>query len=462
MNEDVWWYATRAAGLMTWATACGSVLIGLFLSLKSVKSRTGPWFFDLHRFLSSISVIFLTTHLGTLFMHDSDVFTWKALLIPGESSWETTAASMGVIALWSLLAVEITSLLRRRISNAIWRVAHALSLVTVAAGTYHAWLGGSDVRNPTTWSIAGLGSLLVVALVAMRLQRKDDVPAGHLRRSDHEELLEEMRIRLEGLPVPEKVSQPELELDSAIALPRRAPLSAADDDPLLADDGPVPPDSMFGEPFATEPVNDPKPDLDGWVGGSPVDAMTDTTDLDPFQRANQIADNETPAPSNPFGGPEPTTDPDPWGGQPFEDSPFGASPFEQTPFPDHSSFGDSNPFADTAPPVLPANLGPASFSSETTPLATPASDELPPPEQGSNPFASPEPTVSAFTAPIESTPDPAAAPAPAMAAAAAPVPPPLPNANGEVDEAAYTAWLVEWLAFAEKYGDEAPEDPSRI
>ncbi len=497
---------------MTWATACGSALIGLLLSLKSIKSRTGPWFFDLHRFLSSVSVIFLIGHLGTLILHDSAVFTWKALLIPGESTWETTAASMGVIAAWSLIAVELTSLLRKRISNAIWRVAHSLAIVTVAAGTYHAWLGGSDVRNPITWAIAGIGCLLAVGLIAMRLQRKDDVPAGHLRRSDHEELLAEMRIRLEGLPVPEQVSQPELELDSSIALPRRAPMSAAAgaDDPLFAPGSPVAPDDLFSpDPFAAVPLADGEPELGGWVDESPEDPMAAGAGLDPFrhnerppeadgaglipvhpsadpfQRARHIAETESSSPINPFASSEPSTpDPDPWGGQPFSDSPFGATPFEDSPFQDAAPFGDTNPFAEpgaepisdirrnpfgeSAPPFLPKNLVPSTLASEPSPDApAPSAPEQgrteshqPPLEAGSNPFASPEPTVSAFTAPPEPVPATSSAPASAMAASA-PVPPPLPTASGEVDEAAYTAWLVEWLAFAEKYGDEAPEDPNR-
>ena len=46
-----------------------------------------------------------------------------------------------------------------------------LSIVTVAAGSYHAWLGGSDIDNPLTWLIAGAGSAIVVLLVAVRLRR---------------------------------------------------------------------------------------------------------------------------------------------------------------------------------------------------------------------------------------------------------------------------------------------------
>jgi hypothetical protein len=46
-------------------------------------------------------------------------------------------------------------------------------------------------------------------------------------------------------------------------------------------------------------------------------------------------------------------------------------------------------------------------------------------------------------------------------------PPPLPidaidPVTGEADEAAYKEWLVDWLAYAERYGDDAPADPTRV
>ena len=60
------------------------------------------------------------------------------------------------------------------------------------------------------------------------------------------------------------------------------------------------------------------------------------------------------------------------------------------------------------------------------------------------------PTISAIQAPA---PDPDG-------------PPPLPTAvdpiTGEPDKAAYTAWLKDWLVYAESYGDDAPEDPARV
>ena len=393
---------------MTWVTACGSVLIGLLLSGKSIKSLDRPWFFDLHRFLSSVSMIFLVTHLGTLYMYNTEVFTWRALLIPGESTWETTAASMGIIAFWSLIAVELTSLLQDRVSNAIWRVAHGLAVVTVVAGTYHAWLGGSDVRNPIIWAIVVVGSLLAGGLIARRLQPKNNIHAGNVHKSDHEGLLVQTQAQLEGLPVGEQLAQPKLQLNSTVALPRRRPLGTTAGN----DDGPITFDNSFAaDPFASVPLPTAKPQSGSLA--SPTPDELPRSEVDPFRHNTHPTGSEETNPRS--------TRPRP-------------DPFQRA---RHIAEAEST-----------AASGPEKVEHRLPPRAT-----------GVNPFVSPEPPVTAFTAPPE--PEPVPVPQPTITATGAPTPPPLPNESGEVDEAVYTAWLVEWLAFAEKYGNEMPEDPTR-
>ena len=85
MHEQVWWYAKRAAGLMTWSTAVASGIGGLLLSLKAIRSRTGPWALDLHRFLSGLTLGFLIVHLVTLWADSYVEFGWRELFLPGAS-----------------------------------------------------------------------------------------------------------------------------------------------------------------------------------------------------------------------------------------------------------------------------------------------------------------------------------------------------------------------------------------
>jgi len=225
VSEQVWWYATRAAGLMTWTTATASVVVGLVLSSRAVRSRTGPWLLDLHRFLGGISVVFLLAHLGTLWADSYVEFGPRELFVPGASEWRPEAIAWGIIAAYLLIAVEVSSLLRSRISKRLWRVIHFLSFAAMLGGSYHAWLAGSDVKNPVTWAIAGIGSLLVMGLISMRLQRKDPDDPGPTGLSDNRAILEEMRRRLEELPIPEATPQPQISVTPNPALPRRAPVS---------------------------------------------------------------------------------------------------------------------------------------------------------------------------------------------------------------------------------------------
>lgn len=169
MSDQVWWYATRAAGMMTWSTATAAVIVGLVLSTRVVKRRTGPWLLDVHRFLGGLSVLFLACHLLTLWLDSFVEFGPAELLIPGRSTWNAEAAAWGIIGLWCLLLVELTSLLRRWISGPVWRTFHMLSVLTAVAGTYHAWLGGSDVDNPFAWLLAGVGATVIAGLTARRL-----------------------------------------------------------------------------------------------------------------------------------------------------------------------------------------------------------------------------------------------------------------------------------------------------
>ncbi|MEM9465661.1 MAG: ferric reductase-like transmembrane domain-containing protein, partial [Actinomycetota bacterium] len=221
MSDQVWWYATRAAGLMTWSTAMASVIVGLLLSTRAIKSRTGPWMLDLHRFLGGISVLFLVVHVVTLYLDSFVDFGPRELFVPGESTWNTEAAAWGIIAMYALVLVELTSLLRKRMSQSVWRTFHMLSVVTAIAGTYHAILGGSDVDNPLTWVVAGAGSAIVIALVALRLKGAETSGGPRsARANDREALLQEMRDRLETLPIPDDAPMAELLADGA-TLPRR-------------------------------------------------------------------------------------------------------------------------------------------------------------------------------------------------------------------------------------------------
>ena len=493
MSDQVWWYATRAAGLMTWSTAVAAVIIGLLLSTRVVKHRTGPWLLDLHRFLGGISVLFLIVHMGTLYFDSFVDFGPRELFIPGESTWNTEAAAWGIIAAFTLVLVEVTSLLRKWVSPTVWRMFHMMSIVTVAAGSYHAWLGGSDVDNPLTWIIAGAGSVIVVLLVGVRLRRAGNEDHMTADRSSREALLREMRQRLEGLPIPDTATEAELDVEGAPTLPRRtAGASPFDEAPLLPGQVDIPEPSAVPAPpsappapvatndvFAAVPLADEAPDLGNWVAPEPASPF-DRAPVDPFGTSAEASTLPAQPPETDFAFGQQAPDPFLRG----DDAPPPIAAFEPGPADEPFTPDAPSPFGEPAPAFDPASpfgsevpSSPVPDPDPFTPVADPMAhqpDPLPPvaeapamptparadePAPTANPFSPAEPTPQAFSVEVPA----AEAPAPA----AAPGPPPLPDsaidpATGEPDQAAYQAWLIEWLAFAEKYGEETPDDPTRV
>ena len=64
VNDKVWWYATRSAGIVAWVLLALSVLWGLALSTKVFGKRPRPnWLLDLHRFLGGLAVVFTAVHV---------------------------------------------------------------------------------------------------------------------------------------------------------------------------------------------------------------------------------------------------------------------------------------------------------------------------------------------------------------------------------------------------------------
>ena len=170
MSEQVWWFATRGAGLMTWAVAAGSVVFGLLLSSKALGKQPGfPWLLDLHRFFSTLTSIFLALHLVTLWADSYVEFGPTQFFVPFTSDWRRGAVTWGVLSLYLMAAVELSSLVRDRIPARAWHGIHLLSYVSLLFGTLHAWQAGSDIHNPILLSFGLAVLALIVCLTVLRV-----------------------------------------------------------------------------------------------------------------------------------------------------------------------------------------------------------------------------------------------------------------------------------------------------
>ena len=164
------WYVARSAGLVAWALVSASVIWGLLVSTRSLSTRPGRgWVLDLHRFLGAVGVVFTAVHVAALAADSYVQFGVADLLVPFASEWRPAAVAYGVVAAYLLVAVEITSLLQRRLRRRVWRAVHLLSFPLWVLATVHLFAAGSDAGSPAV-RYANLGTAAtVLGLVVFRL-----------------------------------------------------------------------------------------------------------------------------------------------------------------------------------------------------------------------------------------------------------------------------------------------------
>jgi len=150
VSSQVFWYSARAAGVVAWALAAGAVIWGLVVSTRAVTPRPKPaWWFDLHRFLGGAAVIFTAIHVASILLDSYVHFGLVNVLVPLTGSWHPVAVAWGIVAMYLLVAVEITSLLRSRLPKRVWRGVHFATFGLYVVATVHAFAAGTDA-----WSLA--------------------------------------------------------------------------------------------------------------------------------------------------------------------------------------------------------------------------------------------------------------------------------------------------------------------
>jgi len=170
MNEQMWWYLSRASGLVAWALAMASVAWGTALATRALGQRPkAPWLLDLHRHLGGLTVAFVGLHLGALVADSYVHFGWADVFVPWASSWKATAVAWGVIAWWLLVVIEVTSLLMKRIPKRLWRGVHLSSYLVALLSTAHLFTAGTDA---TSRLVVGAAIAVVAVLVFFLLYRE--------------------------------------------------------------------------------------------------------------------------------------------------------------------------------------------------------------------------------------------------------------------------------------------------
>ena len=174
MNPHIWWYLSRSAGIVAWIMLTASVLWGIVLATDLFpKWRRNARLLEMHRWLAGLTFFFVAGHLGTLLFDSYAKFGPRDLLIPGASTWRPTAIAVGVIALWLLVAVEVTALAMKKVSRKWWRNVHIASYFVFWSVSIHAALAGTDTSRTLYMATAIVALAAVVFAASYRVLSRD-------------------------------------------------------------------------------------------------------------------------------------------------------------------------------------------------------------------------------------------------------------------------------------------------
>ena len=172
--EQSLWFASRATGLVTLTLLTLTLVLGI-LGAGRYVGQHWPRFTlaALHRNLSLLMILFLAVHVSSAIVDPYAGIHWLDAVLPFASSYHPFWLGLGAIALDLVIAVALTSALRMRISNQLWRTVHWAGYACWPIALVHGWnIGGKDSRLSWVLSLEMICILAVVLAGYWRLRNR--------------------------------------------------------------------------------------------------------------------------------------------------------------------------------------------------------------------------------------------------------------------------------------------------
>jgi hypothetical protein len=161
------WFLTRGAGTVSLVLLTLSVILGIANTVRwSAPPRWPRFVLDaLHRNISLLVLAVLAIHVLTAVLDSFAPIRLVDAVVPFVSAYRPLWVGFGALALDLLLAVAITSVLRRRIGFQAWRAVHWLAYACWPIALLHGLGTGTDTK--LSWML--VLSVACVAAVALAL-----------------------------------------------------------------------------------------------------------------------------------------------------------------------------------------------------------------------------------------------------------------------------------------------------
>jgi predicted ferric reductase len=128
-----------------------NLLLGVLIALRYSPVRCWPYrrvnLFAWHQWTAYLSVVLILSHPAVLLFVHKPHFSWFDIVLPVRSPLQPVVNTVGAVALYLILLVMGTSLLRHRMSRRVWRNLHYLVYPAVVCLLIHGILADPNLKT---------------------------------------------------------------------------------------------------------------------------------------------------------------------------------------------------------------------------------------------------------------------------------------------------------------------------
>ena len=166
LSPSAYWYLARGTGAVSLVLLTASVVLGIVGSVRFAAPRWPRFAIDsVHRDVSLLVVVVLVIHIVTSVLDGFAPIRLFDGVIPFVTPYRPLWMGLGTLSFDLLLAIAITSMVRRRLGYRAWRTIHWLAYASWPVAVLHGLGTGSDVKQ--WWMLALTAACIVAVLVAV-------------------------------------------------------------------------------------------------------------------------------------------------------------------------------------------------------------------------------------------------------------------------------------------------------
>jgi sulfoxide reductase heme-binding subunit YedZ len=164
------WIVARATGLAAYIALCLSILSGIALRTSVLDFlATNRALRSLHDFMTWIWIPLGLAHVASLLLDATAQIAPLDLIVPFRVGYAPVAIGLGTLSLDIVVLITVTSWLRRRMDDRLWRWIHRTGYVAFGTMFLHGLLSGTDFSSPLISAIAWSAALGIGLLAASRI-----------------------------------------------------------------------------------------------------------------------------------------------------------------------------------------------------------------------------------------------------------------------------------------------------